>query len=183
MIQDDHIPVSDSLALCAINEQDVPELHQLVLKNKAWLQQFLDWPQYVGSEDDSLKNAQSNIMLHQRGYAKMFLMKFQGRIVGVLSFNSVEPTNKTAYIGYWLDEDHQRQGLLSQALKAFMAFYAARGDVRRFVIKCRVDNVASNAVALRNGFTREGCLKEAEYLNGRFDDQNIYARIIDSASE
>lgn len=183
MTQDDLIPVSDTLALCAINEQDVAELHQLVLKNKAWLQQFLDWPQYVGSEDDSLKNAQSNIMLHQRGYAKMFLLKFKGRIIGVLSFNSVEPTNKTAYIGYWLDEDHQRQGLLSQALQAFMAFYAARGDVRRFVIKCRVENAASNQVALRNGFTREGCLKEAEFLNGRFDDQYIYARIIDSASQ
>ncbi|WP_318375464.1 50S ribosomal protein L7/L12-serine acetyltransferase [Enterobacter sp.] len=183
MTQDDLIPVSDTLTLCAINEQDVPELHQLVLKNKTWLQQSLNWPQYVGSEDDSLKNAQSNIMLHQRGYAKMFLLKFNGCIVGVLSFNSVEPSNKTAYIGYWLDEDHQGKGLLSQALQAFMTFYAARGEVRRFVIKCRVDNAASNQVALRNGFTREGCLKEAEFLNGRFDDQYIYARIIDSASQ
>lgn len=25
----------------------------------------------------------------------------------------------------------------------------------------------------------EGCLRQAEYLNGSYDDQNIYARIID----
>ena len=34
-------------------------------------------------------------------------------------------------------------------------------------------------VALRNGFVLEGCLRQAEYLNGSYDDQNIYARIID----
>jgi len=42
-----------------------------------------------------------------------------------------------------------------------------------------VTNHASNQVALRNGFTLEGCLKEAEFLNGKFHDQNLYARIID----
>ncbi|HEB1331086.1 TPA: 50S ribosomal protein L7/L12-serine acetyltransferase, partial [Escherichia albertii] len=26
----------------------------------------------------------------------------------------------------------------------------------------------------------EGCLKQAEFLNGAYDDVNIYARIIDS---
>ncbi|HCH40562.1 MAG TPA: 50S ribosomal protein L7/L12-serine acetyltransferase, partial [Enterobacter sp.] len=132
------------------------------------------------SEEDSLKNAQSNIMLHQRGYAKMFLIMQHEAIVGVLSFNAIEPLNKTGYIGYWLDEAHQGQGILSRALEAFIRHYAGRGEIRRFVIKCRVDNAASNQVALRNGFVLEGCLKEAEFLNGRYDDQNIYARICTS---
>lgn len=35
-------------------------------------------------------------------------------------------------------------------------------------------------VALRNGFIREGCLKQAEFLNDAYDDVNLYARIIDS---
>ena len=118
-------------------------------------------------------------MLHQRGYAKMFLLFLREEIVGVLSFNQIEPINKTAYIGYWIDESHQGQGLLSQALQALMDAFARSGTVRRFVIKCRVANQRSNQVALRNGFTLEGCLKQAEYLNGSYDDQNIYGRIID----
>ena len=100
-------------------------------------------------------------------------------MIGVLSFNQIEPSNKTAYIGYWLDEAWQGKGLLSQALQAFIARYADSGEVRRFVIKCRVANEASNRVALRNGFRLEGTLKEAEYLNGQFYDQNIYALIVD----
>lgn len=33
---------------------------------------------------------------------------------------------------------------MSQSLQALMTHYARRGDIRRFVIKCRVDNQASN---------------------------------------
>ena len=116
-------------------------------------------------------------MLHQRGYAKMFLIFRDDALVGVLSFNSIEPANKAGYIGYWLDEAHQGKGILSQSLQAFMRYYAERGEIRRFVIKCRVANQSSNNVARRNGFTLEGCLREAEYLNGRFDDVNIYGKI------
>ena len=91
-------------------------------------------------------------------------------------------SNRPGYIGYWLDKASQGQGILSQSLNAFMRYYVERGEIRRFVIKCRVANAQSNSVAIRNGFALEGCLKEAEYLNGVFDDVNTYAKIIRSQS-
>jgi len=171
------IPVTQDIELRAVEERYTVALHNLVGKNRAVLQPAFDWAQHVGSEEDTRRNVQSNQMLHQRGYAKMFLIFKDDALVGVLSFNTIEPTNKAGYIGYWLDEAHQGQGILSQSLQAFMRYYAERGEIRRFVIKCRVANQHSNSVAVRNGFTLEGCLREAEYLNGRFDDVNIYGRI------
>jgi len=178
--EEEIIPVSAHIELRATDERYTTELHNLVVKNREWLQEYLNWPQFVGTEDDTRQNILSNQMLHQRGYAKMFLIFSDNALVGVLSFNAIEPLNKTGYIGYWLDEGHQGQGILSRALEAFIRHYAGRGEIRRFVIKCRVDNAASNQVARRNGFLLEGCLKEAEFLNGRYDDQNIYARICTS---
>ncbi|MCL6745604.1 50S ribosomal protein L7/L12-serine acetyltransferase [Kosakonia sp. R1.Fl] len=180
-MDDTVIPVNDHLTLHAVDERFVHDLHQLIIKNRDWLQQFLNWPQSVTSVDDTRKTVQSNILLHQRGYAKMFMIVRDDVLVGVLAFNAIEPLNKTAYIGYWLDEECQRQGILSQAMQAMLDFYARRGDIRRFVIKCRVANHASNQVAGRNGFTLEGCLKQAEFLNGSYDDQNIWAKIVDKA--
>ncbi|OBS88192.1 ribosomal-protein-serine acetyltransferase [Enterobacter roggenkampii] len=171
------IPVTQDIELRAVEERYTADLHNLVVKNRAFLQTAFDWGQHVGSEEDTRRNVQSNQMLHQRGYAKMFLIFKDDALVGVLSFNTIEPTNKAGYIGYWLDEAHQGQGILSQSLQAFMRYYAERGEIRRFVIKCRVANQQSNSVAVRNGYTLEGCLREAEYLNGRFDDVNIYGRI------
>lgn len=51
------------------------------------------------------------------------------------------------------------------------------------MIKCRVENVESNQVALRNGFQLEGSMQQAEFLNGDYHDVNLYARIIDYFSE
>ncbi|MHC9002849.1 50S ribosomal protein L7/L12-serine acetyltransferase [Enterobacter adelaidei] len=175
--QSEIIPVSDTVELRAVEERYAAELHSLVVKNRTFLQTAFDWAQHVGSEEDTRRNVQSNQMLHQRGYAKMFLIFKDDGLVGVLSFNTIEPANKAGYIGYWLDESHQGQGILSQSLQAFMRYYAERGEIRRFVIKCRVANQHSNKVALRNGFTLEGCLREAEFLNGHFDDVNIYGKI------
>jgi [LSU ribosomal protein L12P]-serine N-acetyltransferase (EC:2.3.1.-) len=181
--QDEIIPVSPELTLHAADEQFVSALHQLVVKNRHWLQESLNWPQFVGSEEDTRQNMLSNRMLHQRGYAKMFLIVQNDAVKGVISFNSIEPLNKAGYIGYWLDEDAQGRGILSAALQSLMRYYADQGEIRRFVIKCRVDNERSNQVALRNGFLLEGCLRQAEYLNGHYHDQNIYARIFEEISE
>ena len=175
--QDDVITLNENISLHSIHERYVDELYALVVCNKAWLQKAMEWPQYVTSREESLKNAQGNYILHHRGYAKMFLIYQDKQMVGVISFNQIEPTNKTAYFGYWLDEGMQGQGIISQALEAIIAKYSSEGSVRRFVIKCIVTNEASNKVAQRNGFTLEGCLRQAEFLNGEFHDQNLYARI------
>ena len=111
--QSETIPVSDALELRAVEERYTAELHNLVVKNRAYLQTAFDWAQHVGSEDDTRRNVQSNQMLHQRGYAKMFLIFHDDALAGVLSFNAIEPANKTGYIGYWLDEAHQGKGILS----------------------------------------------------------------------
>ena len=171
------IPVSQHIELRSVEERYTADLHNLVVKNRAFLQTAFDWAQHVGSEEDTRRNVQSNQMLHQRGYAKMFLIFKDDALVGVLSFNTIEPANKAGYIGYWLDEAHQGQGILSQSLQAFMRYYAERGEIRRFVIKCRVANQHSKNFALSYGFTLEGCLREAEFLNGHFDDVNIYGKI------
>lgn len=101
------IPVSQHIELRSVEECYTADLHNLVVKNRAFLQTAFDWAQHVGSEEDTRRNVQSNQMLHQRGYAKMFLIFKNDALVGVLSFNTIEPTNKAGYIGYWLDEAHQ----------------------------------------------------------------------------
>lgn len=50
------IKVSESLELHAVAENHVTPLYQLICKNKTWLQQSLNWPQFVQSEEDTRKN-------------------------------------------------------------------------------------------------------------------------------
>lgn len=174
---DEVIQVNDEIVLHSASEQFVEPLYALVLKNRDWLQETMEWPRSVLSIDSTRKTVMTNYLLHHRHYTKMFMILQRGELVGVFSFNSIEPTNKTAYIGYWLGKESQGQGIVSAVIEAVIKKYVAEGLIRRFVIKCIVSNLASNRVALRNGFRLEGCLKQAEYLNDAFHDQNIYGRI------
>ncbi|MCS5961584.1 GNAT family N-acetyltransferase [Klebsiella pneumoniae subsp. pneumoniae] len=76
---------------------------------------------------ETRRHVQGNVMLHQRRLRQNVLLFLDKQLVGVLSFNQIEPQNKTAYIGYWIDEEHQGQGLLSRSLQAFIRHYAASG--------------------------------------------------------
>lgn len=176
---DEVIAVNDDIALHSVNERLTEAVFALVQRNKIRLQKAMNWPQYVVCEDDTRKTLRANYMLHHMGYAKMFMIFYRDELAGVFSFNQIVPTDKTAYIGYWLSEDMQGKGIVSAVIEAAISKYAAEGAVRRFVIKCIVTNQASNRVAQRNGFTLEGCLKQAEFLNDEFHDQNIYGRIVD----
>lgn len=180
---DDIIIINDTLKLHSVNDPFIEPLYELVERNKDYLQQAMEWPKSVTSSHDIRRTVQGNYQLHHRGYAKMFMILRHDAVCGVISFNQIEPTNKAAYIGYWLDEEHQGKGIMSLALQALIHHYAQRQEIRRFVIKCRVDNLESNQVAQRNGFLLEGCMKQAEFLNGDYHDVNLYARIIDSTSE
>ncbi|PWW10801.1 50S ribosomal protein L7/L12-serine acetyltransferase [Mangrovibacter plantisponsor] len=179
--QDEVISVDSHIQLHSVHERFVDPLFELILRNKDWLQQSMNWPQFVNAREDTVKTVQGNYLLHHRNITKMFMILSKSKLVGVVSFNLIEPTNKAAYIGYWLDEAAQGKGILSRSLNAMMMKYAREGLVRRFVIKCIVTNTASNQVARRNGFTLEGRLREAEFLNGEYHDQNIYGRIIDAS--
>ncbi len=179
--QDEVISVDSHIQLHSVHERFVDPLFELILRNKDWLQQSMNWPQFVNAREDTVKTVQGNYLLHHRNITKMFMILCKSKLVGVVSFNLIEPTNKAAYIGYWLDEAAQGKGILSRSLNAMMMKYAQEGLVRRFVIKCIVTNTASNQVAQRNGFALEGRLREAEFLNGTYHDQNIYGRIIDAS--
>lgn len=177
------LSVDGELELHAVSERFIDPLLEVIVRHREWLQQSMNWPAEVKGRADIERTVRGNMMLHQRGYSKMYMLLVAGELVGVLSFNQIEPNNKTAYIGYWRSPDCPRKGVVSQALQKVMAHYSAAGIIRRFVIKCIVTNEASNQVARRNGFQLEGRMREAEFLNGSYHDQHIYGCIIDPASD
>jgi ribosomal-protein-serine acetyltransferase len=119
------IPVTDALTLIAL--MSATSAICTSWWSKTALQQSLSWPAEVRSEEETRRHVQGNVMLHQRDYAKMFLLFLDHRLVGVLSFNQIEPQNKTAYIGYWIDEEHQGQGLLSARCRPLSTIMPAAG--------------------------------------------------------
>jgi ribosomal-protein-serine acetyltransferase len=107
-----------------------------------------------------------------------YLIWVKKSIAGVVSFNEIDLSNQTGYIGYWLAEEFLGFGLITKAVGDLIHEYAARDILHRFVIKVSTENIKSQAVAERLGFKREGILLRAERIGDKFYDQHLYAKIL-----
>ncbi|OCG19796.1 50S ribosomal protein L7/L12-serine acetyltransferase [Gilliamella sp. App4-10] len=153
------------------------ELYRVIDFNRDYFSQFMAWPKFVIHPKDTADFLDSCLAKHQNNQSKNYVIMLNNHAVGMLSFNQIDQNNKTAYLGYWLDSRVQGQGVMSQAINALTKYYATKRIIKRFVIKCSVENRQSNEVAKRCGFSYEGTLKQAEYLNDTFYDQHIYSLI------
>jgi RimJ/RimL family protein N-acetyltransferase len=72
--------------------------------------------------------------------------------------------NGVAEVGYWVGADVRGRGVATAAtrLAARWAFEVAP-DLERLQLRADVENVASNRVAEKAGFTREGVLRSSRY--------------------
>jgi len=50
-------------------------------------------------------------------------------------------------------------------------------ELHRIVVRCGTGNRASRAIPERLGFTLEGTLREAEWVNDHFNDLVVYAML------
>lgn len=95
-------------------------------------------------------------------------------LCGAIRLNHLEAANRKASIAYYIGIDHQGKGLATAAVRAVLAHCFDRLELHRIEIRCAAGNVSSQRVAERLGFVREGLLRDAEWLNGRFVDHYVY---------
>lgn len=78
-------------------------------------------------------------------------------------------------IGYWVIGHRRRQGVASRAVTLVAAWTFENHAVGRLELLTRIDNVASERVAQRCGFTREGVLRSYRVLHGERMDMTMFS--------
>ncbi|WP_392564615.1 50S ribosomal protein L7/L12-serine acetyltransferase [Orbus wheelerorum] len=176
----ERIFVDEHIVLESPSVQYAAALYDVINYNRDYFSQFMAWPHFVNHQVDTANFLNSCLLAHQKNDGKTYIILYKHNPVGLLSFNRIDHTNKTAYIGYWLDSRVQGKGIMTRAIKILTEYYASRQIIHCFVIKCTVDNAKSNEVAKRCAFVYEGRFRQAEYLNGIYHDQNTYGLILSS---
>jgi RimJ/RimL family protein N-acetyltransferase len=79
----------------------------------------------------------------------------------------VDRRNECADIGYWVAREARGRGVASGAVVLLGAWLFQALELARLQVHTEVDNVASQRVAERAGFRREGVLRSYELTEGR----------------
>lgn len=96
-----------------------------------------------------------------------------GRFAGVIGLNRTDWEAGVAEIGYWAGPAARGRGYVTEAVRA-LAGHAFGLGLCRVELLAAVGNVASQRVAERAGFTREGVLRQARPVPGGRADMVVF---------
>jgi RimJ/RimL family protein N-acetyltransferase len=90
---------------------------------------------------------------------------------------TVDRENARAEIGYWVAKEARGRGVATAAVVLLGTWLFETLGLARLQIHTETDNVASQRVAERAGFRREGMLRSYELLEGRPIDVVMFAAL------
>jgi len=166
--------VEEGLEISIPKEVDALDLFNLVDENRAYLREWLPWLDDVQSVDDELALIRS-LSSDKSDAFVLYIIRQLGDLVGVISLNWVDWSNRSFGLGYWVSQSSTGQGIMTKACSRLMDHCFDDLKLHRSVIEAAVENFPSRAVAERLGMRVEGISKDREWLYDHFVDGSLYA--------
>jgi len=169
------LALGDGRYLRPLEEAEADELHRLVERNRPRLAKWIAWAREQTLEDTLAFIGRARAMeLEDSGLSRGIVD--DGRLVGVVGI-TVDEANRSAEIGYWLDEASCGKGIAAAAVATIVDFGFDRWQLMRVEIRADVENRPSCAVAERLGFLFEGVMRQAYRVGERYSDDALYSML------
>lgn len=101
-------------------------------------------------------------------------LQSDNQLIGSLTLFNLDFTHRRAEIGYALGRDHWGRGYMNEALMAVLKFAFEVLELHRIEADVDPRNTASIKTVERQGFQREGYLRERWQVNGEIQDAFFY---------
>ncbi|MEK4513525.1 N-acetyltransferase [Paenibacillus anaericanus] len=106
------------------------------------------------------------------------IIKESNEIIGSCGFNSFDFENEKAEIGYDVAKSYWGRGYASEAICSLLDHAFSSLKLNRVEAKVDPENVNSIKLLQKLNFTFEGTLRQYERVEGKFNDLNIYSKLI-----
>ena len=169
------LPVTQNIFLELTSLQHAAGLFELVDTNREHLSRFLPWVNNMQSVADFENYTRHCETQYDQKTDISFVIKVDDRIAGRIGLHYIHPYNKIAAIGYWLSKEFEGQGIILQSCRVIISYGFKQLHLNRIEIKAAAENIRSQTVPQKLGFTSEGILREAEWVNNGFVDLHLYS--------
>ncbi|SDC30580.1 ribosomal-protein-serine acetyltransferase [Pelagirhabdus alkalitolerans] len=167
--------VTDSIALKLLEKRDADKLFDLISQSRQHLREFLGFVDYTYKVDDTRKFVNETVIENAEEKSFVVVLLYDEAVCGLVGFNSLDHTNKTGEIGYWIAEPYLNQGITTKATQAIIDYGFHHFNLNRIQLKAAFYNKPSRRVAEKLQFKEEGVLREAEMIQGQYVDHCVYS--------
>ena len=99
-------------------------------------------------------------------------------VLGSVGLMRIDPDRPVAEIGYWVAAAARRRGIATRAVVLVSRWAVLDLGIARVELMTRPENVASQGVAARSGFTREGMLRSYTKLGCGLSDVVMFSLVL-----
>ena len=161
-------------------------LRQITLADAENLFSFFSDPQVMRFYDcEAFASIQEAIGIIQR-FAEWFerqngfrwgiaLKTEPATLIGTCGLFAWHKPYRIATLGYELTPPYWRRGIMSEAVGAIVAYGFRELNLNKICALVVTDNLASAKLLERLSFRKEGVMRQAQFVNGKYDDLIAYA--------
>ena len=162
------------LTLRPLQMQDARDFHAYAKDPKVAEYVFWDAHESLGQTRAILRG-----LIHQSRqellYTKAIIINDSRRMIGTIGLVTRDLDNQTAEVGFSLSAAYWGQGVMSEALGAYLRYLFTLPDINRVEAQHDVLNPSSGAVMDKVGMVKEGVLRERIYYKKRYASVVLYA--------
>jgi len=170
------IKISDHILLKQVELSDAQDIFDTINSQRAYLGKWLPFVAVSLSIENTVFFIDKMIEDTQDNY--VFVIHYNGVFAGLIGFKGKDRQNKRIEIGYWLSENYQKKGIVTQSVEALCQFAFEELRINRIQIRCAVGNEPSKKIPQSLGFVFEGVERDGELLTGGiFTDIEVYSKL------
>ena len=136
---------------------------------------FSSCPKSIEAEKEYLKK---NIQKRKNHFSYDYTILYNKKLVGGCGMKINQHTNFIGEIGYFIDRNYWGKGIASKAVKLIEKKGFKELKLRRIEVIMCTQNLASERVAIKCGYKKEGIKKKAIKVGkNKYEDAYLYAKI------
>lgn len=168
---------TERLVLRPFRRRDIEALYAAVRDSQTELAEYLPWATKAFTRAGAAGFVRESMRSWREGKAYDFSIRFQERPerhVGNISIWHVSRSSRSGEIGYWIRTEDTGRGIATEATHEALRIGFGELSMHRMVLRVAVGNKASERVATKLGFVREGVLREDIQVGGRWMDHSVW---------
>ncbi|AKB33714.1 N-acetyltransferase [Methanosarcina siciliae HI350] len=132
----------------------------------------------VETLEDEKRFLNLNEVKRKTNFEHNYSILFDGKLVGACGIRIDQHRPWTGEIGYLVDKDYCGNGIATEAVKQLEKIGFGELKLERITILMDIRNPASEKVALKCGYEKEGVAKKIHRIRKEYYDCFVYAKTI-----
>lgn len=169
--------VDEEVLLRMLMTSEAERLFTITDRSRHYLKEWLPWVDETKTVADSKQFIENSFHIYAEQTGLTAGIFYKNKLVGVAGFNGFDWRNRIGFIGYWLDVKYQGLGIMTRVASALTDYAFKQLQLNRVDIRAAYENKKSRAIPERLGFTKEGQIRQAEWLYNHYVDHVVYGML------